>query len=990
MACCGCEEIVSTILKQCLKLVLKICIEEINQNLIKPTCRFSAVTINLEASLLEVERKIIAAEKVQLQYIFKYLVNSSENESAEHVLKNWFPELKRFYYDMYDLVDKLRTAKLMSQMESEAASNNNVCCLKFHRLSLHRQIILAMKGLGVNSEQFMVDADKWAYDPNSVKESIWLLKEIPYSSEATDVIGRDSDKRILISKLENNVDNTTISIWGMGGVGKTALARDVYKDGYVTSKFDKMIWVSATNKYDLGPIMAAIMEALGQPAVFLEIENSVASFIEKVKRKKLFLVLDDVCLHLEGSAGLNPWRRLISAFMTSSPSSRILVTTQNYQVANMFGADRMIHLELLSENDCWSIINSVASLSDAEINSQSGDIRSELERKCSGSPLVASILANKLLGETTTQGWERVLQSEIGTKAFVPFLHNYYHLTRTQQLCFSYCSIFPKSYEIEREDVVELWMSQSYFRDMGPDGSSGLKCFNDLVDASLFQHCSRDYAGNIIKCKMHLLVYEFVQFLIDREHVERNDTLVLEALDHTLRPTPWKNVKTLRTLFVVPTIDRVNSAPPPLRCDVLVKLTCLRTLNMSHCNIKKLPDKIGDLVHLRYLNLSGNPLKKLPNGLCYLLNLQTLRLKGCKNLKMLPEKIGNLALNFCHLYIEGCQTLTALPKEIRKLTCLRVLDMFVVPSPEYLQNYEALMLEDLNQLPSIQGNCHIYWCGNLENVPAPRLSDIKFVSVKLNFEDSGQRRYEDHADEDILNTLQPHVGLMSLEIRGSRGLQYPNWINSLNCLRSIVLCGCRNWPTLPALGNLPSLVSLRIENMSRVANVNLQFLGTEYNSRGERSISFPKLKELHFASLPSWGTWETPNNRDRVVMPCLASLQLSDCVNLGELPDFLQRMTQLQHLTINNCTIVSQRCIAGPRVDWHKISHVPNIQIDGQTPNLCGNDPIGRPQRPPRSHRLVDIYHPIFIFISFLLFIFVFVSSQSRQIMLLLSNLFRL
>ncbi|KAF4378384.1 hypothetical protein F8388_021578 [Cannabis sativa] len=814
MACCGCEEIVSTILKQCLKLVLKICIEEINQNLIKPTCRFSAVTINLEASLLEVERKIIAAEKVQLQYIFKYLVNSSENESAEHVLKNWFPELKCFYYDMYDLVDKLRTAKLMSQMESEAASNNNVCCLKFHRLSLHRQIILAMKGLGVNSEQFMVDADKWAYDPNSVKESIWLLKEIPYSSEATDVIGRDSDKRILISKLENNVDNTTISIWGMGGVGKTALARDVYKDGYVTSKFDKMIWVSATNKYDLGPIMAAIMEALGQPAVFLEIENSVASFIEKVKRKKLFLVLDDVCLHLEGSAGLNPWRRLISAFMTSSPSSRILVTTQNYQVANMFGADRMIHLELLSENDCWSIINSVASLSDAEINSQSGDIRSELERKCSGSPLVASILANKLLGETTTQGWERVLQSEIGTKAFVPFLHNYYHLTRTQQLCFSYCSIFPKSYEIEREDVVELWMSQSYFRDMGPDGSSGLKCFNDLVDASLFQHCSRDYAGNIIKCKMHLLVYEFVQFLIDREHVERNDTLVLEALDHTLRPTPWKNVKTLRTLFVVPTIDRVNSAPPPLRCDVL--------------------------------------------------------------------------------------------------------------------------------LPSIQGNCHIYWCGNLENVPAPRLSDIKFVSVKLNFEDSGQRRYEDHADEDILNTLQPHVGLMSLEIRGSRGLQYPNWINSLNCLRSIVLCGCRNWPTLPALGNLPSLVSLRIENMSRVANVNLQFLGTEYNSRGERSISFPKLKELHFASLPSWGTWETPNNRDRVVMPCLASLQLSDCVNLGELPDFLQRMTQLQHLTINNCTIVSQRCIAGPRVDWHKISHVPNIQIDGQTPNLCGNDPIGK------------------------------------------------
>nr|POF18174.1 putative disease resistance protein [Quercus suber] len=76
---------------------------------------------------------------------------------------------------------------------------------------------------------------------------------------------------------------------------------------------------------------------------------------EWVRGRKLFLVLDDVWT--EDSTLWEPFRL---ALQDAAQGSRILVTTRNNRVAKVMGSSKMINLEELSDDDCWSIFSTIA------------------------------------------------------------------------------------------------------------------------------------------------------------------------------------------------------------------------------------------------------------------------------------------------------------------------------------------------------------------------------------------------------------------------------------------------------------------------------------------------------------------------------------------------------------------------------------------------------------------------------------------------------
>ncbi|PON92549.1 NB-ARC domain, LRR domain containing protein [Trema orientale] len=976
-------------------------------------CGFTNEVAELRRRLLDIKDRISKAEDVRLQVILESLAEPSKSEANEKfVTEYWFPKLKGMYYDVDDVVDKWNTANLMLDIEKFHASKKKVwrflpSNIFFRRLSLQREIAFDLKVLTAKLESFEKDATRRESNLNSIRAAIGRLKKPTSSWCLSEVYGRDEEKKSLMrmllceSREEHRRVVKTIPILGMGGVGKTTLAQLVFSDDSVKNHFKKRIWVSAPYRFNLTEISRAIVEEINPNCASGSVDSLLKRMADSIAGERLLLVLDDVW-----SVEEREWGQLIATINGSShaSSSRILVTTQNYIVAQTVRAsnDSMVQLGLLSESDCWSIIRPLVSQVDWKIDAQWKDIRSEFLRKCDGSPLVANAFTNVLYLEKTKERWEKVLRrkiDDVSKEVFIPLLLNYYDLSFVQKHCLSYCSLFPRNYVIEKDDVVELWMSQGYFC----QGSScqtrtpeeeGLDCFKILAKRYLFLDFTKDHDGNVIKFKLHDLVYEFGQFLTRHEHVSmeiqgaeeqksgqlgnedaRHLTLYLKASEARIPNSVIDEKKNLRTLFVV---RSETSIPPsnPLSCDVLVKLTCLRTLNLRHCNIEQLPGELDKLLHLRYLNLSDNPLRKLPNALCYLFNLQTLRLKRCTQLQRLPEEMGNLACNFRHLYIEGCESLEALPKQISRLTDLQTLDMFVVPSPDYLRSGEALELVDLNQLKYLRGRFHVLRCGRIENLNAPPTQGGKLIlfssgrhhyfdDLKLNFEGSNGGSGD---EKTVLESLQPHPDLKSLEIRGCKGpvSLYPNWMDSLTCLKRLVISGCRNWESLPPLGKLRLLESLLLDNMDRVENVELQFLG----DRG--AISFPSLKELHFSYLTSWKIWEWTTSSEEeekkkdasAIMPCLASLQFSDCGSLEALPGFLRESKHLQDLTISRCAILEQRCREGAQ-DWDKISHVANVKIDGVT--------IGGPSSLPDVQATTSSsFSFVFVLPSFVLFFLFF------------------
>ncbi|KAL6141150.1 hypothetical protein ACLB2K_059441 [Fragaria x ananassa] len=175
-----------------------------------------------------------------------------------------------------------------------------------------------------------------------------------------------------------------------------------------------------------------------------------------------------------------------------------------------------------------------------------------------------------------------------------------------------YCVTFPKDYVIDKDELIELWMSQDYLE--VKRGNKERKIVG--------QRC---LMGNIIRSKMHDIVHDFVQYLTKDEcfsMVVKGGNERMEFPGDEVRhlslmfalegpfPVSFLNYKSLctRTCF--------DSKFTCIVVELILQLKSLRTLNLSKNSIIEVPKEIGGLIHLRYLNLSWNDeLKELPDSL---------------------------------------------------------------------------------------------------------------------------------------------------------------------------------------------------------------------------------------------------------------------------------------------------------------------------------------------------------------------------------------
>lgn len=134
---------------------------------------------------------------------------------------------------------------------------------------------------------------------------------------------------------------------------------------------------------------------------------------------------------------------------------------------------------------------------------------------------MAKTLGSLMRFKKTRREWLNVLESkiweleEVEQKVFQPLLLSYYDLTSVTKRCLLlYCGVFPKYYEFDKDNLIDMWMSQDYL------GSSenkkidkGQKYSDSLVMRSFFQDFKKDRWASIRSCKMHDIIHDFVQFL---------------------------------------------------------------------------------------------------------------------------------------------------------------------------------------------------------------------------------------------------------------------------------------------------------------------------------------------------------------------------------------------------------------------------------------------------------------------------------------------
>ncbi|CAL5380221.1 unnamed protein product [Camellia sinensis] len=819
----------------------------------------------------------------KLAEIRAFLDDAEEKQIENRYVKMWLEELRDLAYDMDDILDEFDTEALQCKLTSETQVASTKKRKWYTRLNpttllsdFTRSYTSKIEEITTRLQNIFEGGRGLGLHNIVAGESAKARHRSPSTCIIHEprICGRDEEKKEIIDFLLSSESSDSkvgvIPIVGMGGLGKTTLARMVYNDEVVDNNFDLRAWVCVSDEFDILRISKVILESIThKPCEFKELNQVQVQLKQNLVGKKILIVLDDVW-----DKKYNDWKVLKSPFNDGAPGSKIIVTTRDGDVASSMGTVQNHLLRHLSEHDCWSVFAQHA------FGDRSMDANPNLERigreivgKCKGLPLAARTLGD-LLQNKERDEWENVLNSKIWDltepdSEIPPALRlSYHHLPIHLKRCFAYCSILPKDYEFEEKELVFLWMAEGLLQQQNGQKRMedlGVEYFRELRSRSFFQPSS---GGESSKFVMHDLINDLAQsvagytcFRLEEDKLKdqeqcrklksaRHSSYMQSSFDTIKKFETFyeaENVRTFLPLSLSKNRHCYLTSKVPL--ELLPKMKRLRVLSLNRYHIGELiPKSIGDLKHLRYLNFSYTRIRTVPESLGTLYNLQTLLLRGCRELRKLPADMGNL-INLRHLDMIDSNSLEEMPRGIGKLTSLQTLSNFIVMKDN------GFRISELGNLIHLGGTLCI---SGIENVVdssyarGVRLNDKQGIDVlTMVWSSESLDGLRNEMVTEVLDILEPHERLKELHIRGYLGMSFPTWIgdplfSNMVCMK---LQNCKNCTSLPPLGQLPSLKDLHIEGMSAVKDVDREFYGQHC------AKPFPLLETLCFENMSEWEDW---------------------------------------------------------------------------------------------------------------------------------------
>ncbi|XP_024038856.1 putative disease resistance RPP13-like protein 1 [Citrus clementina] len=885
--------------------------------------------------------------KAMLLKIKAVLADAEEKKRTDEIVKLWLGELQNLAFDVEDLLDEFQTEafrrKLLLGNGDPAAAQDQpsssrtrtsefrklilTCSTTFTLQSIQFDFALMSKIKGINDrfQEILTEKDLLNLKESSAGRSRKGRQRLPTTSLVNEakVFGREAEKKeivelLLRDDLRNDGEFSVIPIIGMGGLGKTTLAQLVYNDARVQGHFDLKAWTCVSDDFDVIRLTKTILRSITKQTTDDSDLNLLQEELKKkLSQKKFLLVLDDVW-----NENYNGWDRLRLPFEAGAPGSKIIVTARNQGVAAIMGTAPAYQLKKLSNDDCLSVFAQHSlGTRDFSSNKPLEEIGKKIVIKCNGLPLAAKTLGGLLRGKLDRSDWEGVLSCKIWDLPeercdIIPALRvSYYYLSAPLKQCFAYCSLFPKDYEFEEEEIILLWCASGFLdhKESGnPNEDLGRKFFQELRSRSFFQQSS----NNKSRFVMHDLVNDLAQWAagdiyFTMEYTSevnkqqsfsknlRHLSYICGKYDGVKRFEGLYDIQHLRTFLRVMQSNSSRGYLARSILPMLFKLQRLRVFSLHGYQISELPDSISDLRYLRYLNLSRTGIITLPESVNTLYNLHTLLLEGCLRLKKLCADMGNL-IKLHHLNNSYTGSLEEMPLGIGKLTCLQTLCNFVVGKDSGSGIRELKLLTHLRGTLNISKLENVKDIGDAKEAQLNGKKNLKVLRFRWTRSTDGLSSREAETEKDVLDMLKPHENLEQICIGGYGGKEFPTWLGDslFSNLATLDFQDCGVCTTLPSVGQLPSLKHLEVSGMSRVKSLGSEFYGND------SPIPFPCLETLCFEDLQEWEDWIPLRSGQGVEgFPKLSELRISRCSKLqGTLPECLPA---LEMLVIGGCEELS-------------------------------------------------------------------------------------
>ncbi|GLT33429.1 hypothetical protein SLA2020_080230 [Shorea laevis] len=853
------------------------------------------------------------------------LEDAEDKQGRGPSVKLWLADLKDLFYDVEDILEEVeidaKRFELFAKPQASTSKPQKLILPKWFKkvgrftakgerkmASRVEEITVRWRRIEANIRSLNVVSSAIRTEDKSHKVTAERLLETSLPEQH--VYGRENDKeailQILLSDEGRHEPYSVIPIVGMGGIGKTTLARLIYNDDKLKGRFGLKAWVCVSEDFDVDRITRAILGELTKENCDL-IELLQEKLKDKLSGQKFLLVLDDIW-----NENYELWEKLQRPFLAGAPGSKIIITTRSEDIGKKIrGDDRVQRLSLLEDDACLSLFARHA-LGVENFDDGCSDLKrvgEKIVEKCKKLPLAIKAGGGLLRGKADLAEWENILNSEIwdpsvGNTSILPALKlSYNHLPSHLKRCFAYCSMFPKDYEFDEGELVLLWMAEGFLQQqpqtMKKMKALGHQSFRELLSRAFFQRSSRNELFVMHDLMVDLALHVAGDTCCTLESDGDISDMRFQRVRHlSLFPSSGevskrfeflKEKKNLRTFLWLRNFDFLVSfyyLSNTLLQDLMKNLKCPRVLSLQNYQITKLSDQIGDLKHLRFINLSSTKIESLPESVGSLLYLQTLLLKNCQKFSQLPTTIGNL-LELQHLDISQTPCLKELPSEISNLTSLVTLSKLIVGDAR------GPRVKDLKNLSGLQGQLSIL---DLQNVVAANeakevnLFEIKgLYDLSLEWSSDFLNNRNERSELQVLSWLEPYHGLKRLTINCFGGLEFPPWIGdpSFSNLEFLKLNNCQKSTSLPSLQRLPRLKELIIKGIHAIQTMMLD----EDNSSS--ALAFPSLESLNLQDCPI-----LKGNFPKCI-PVLKKLKIARC---PELIYSTISLPSLEELCVEGCS----------------------------------------------------------------------------------------
>ena len=439
-----------------------------------------------------------------------------------------------------------------------------------------------------------------------------------------------------------------IGIWGLGGVGKTTLVKNLNNKlvDDPAQTFGIVIWATDSKNLVIKNIQTQIAERLNLEKEMEESEQRKARRLyERLKNEEKFLlILDDVWMRIDLDTLGVPRPEV-------HKGCKIILTSRLMEVCRTMTTNVEIKMDVLNDEESWQLFCQKAG--DVAHLEEIRPFAEAIVKECCRLPLAIITVGAAMRKKTKVELWKHALNQlqrsvpsieGIEAEVYKPLRLSYDSLQGNNiKPCFLYCCLFPEDFTIEIRQLVQYWMAKGLIGDRQnwADMDEGISLIENLKDSCLLEDGPHRETVNMNDVVRDVAIWISSSFEDGCKSLVRSGIGLSEIFVGEFSNSNSLN----RVSFMGNNITRLPDCM--IQCS---KASIL--LLQDNDALDTVPKKfLQGFEALKVLDLSKTSIRSLPHSLLQLRDLRVLLFRYCSNLEELPS-LGTLT-KLC-AYLASC------------------------------------------------------------------------------------------------------------------------------------------------------------------------------------------------------------------------------------------------------------------------------------------------------------------------------------------------